>query len=289
MGLVMVQGYFCDSIGKKIIYQALHFFTLAFPRKGVGAFAAIPGRPAGQHKNACFFIGHGNPQNAFRDNPFTRSLTQMGQAVNPSAILVISAHWLSLGDTFISTRPKYENTEYKVVGAPSVADLVMEQNTGIVSDSYRQLDHGAWAILRHIKPKADIPVLELSIDMEKPLDYHWRLSQQLRSLRDRGVLIIGSGNIVHNLELSALKFFSSKPYGWAIEFDEWVKGRIDDRDFSSLFYYFKLGTIADRAVPTMDHYLPMLYSLALADANEPITYTYEEVFSGISMRCFRIG
>lgn len=244
-------------------------------------------------KMPVFFVGHGDPRNAFRDNPFTRSLTTMSNnlAVKPVAVLVISAHWLTLGETLVSTKASYETPEYKAAGSPGQGRLIMQDIPDVKDDPDRDLDHGAWAILKHLFPAADVPVIELSIDMAKPMDYHWKLAQQLQELRNKGILIIGSGNIVHNLELSALKMvtFSKKPYHWATGFDEWVKARIIDRDFSSLFYYYKLGKMADMAVPTLDHYIPMLYSLALVQKNEPITFTYEEVLAGVSMRCMRIG
>jgi 4,5-DOPA dioxygenase extradiol len=259
----------------------------------LAAVLQLPGHFREGEKMPVFFIGHGNPANAFRDNPFTRSLQAMGNALQPrpSTILVVSAHWQTLGETLISTKNTFTTPEYKVSGSPEYARAILQEIPALKEEEYRELDHGAWAILRHIAPARDIPVLELSIDMGQPASYHWKLAQQLKSLRSKGVLIIGSGNIVHNLELSALKMatLSSKPFHWALEFDQWVKGRIDERDFSSLFFYYKLGKIADLAVPTTDHFIPMLYSLALADANEPISYTYEEVFSGISMRCLRIG
>lgn len=238
-----------------------------------------------------FFIGHGNPQNAFRDNPFTQSLRKMGESLKPkpSAILVISAHWLSMDNTFISAKKQFVEPDYPAVGAPELARSIKQTIPSLITDTERDLDHGAWTILRHISPGADIPVLEMSIDMNQPLDYHWNLSQKLKVLRNKGVLIIGSGNIVHNLDLSILRFYTKKPFDWAIEFDEWVKGRIMERDFFSLFGYNQLGKLASKAVPTADHYIPMLYSVALAGKNDPITYTYEEVYSGVSMRCFRIG
>ena len=209
----------------------------------------------------------------------------------PNAILVVSAHWLTLGETLVSTKPHYEVPGYKVAGSAGTGKLIVEYIPSVEKDPEWELDHGAWAILRHISPQADIPVIELSIDMTKPLDYHWQLARQLYRLRRQGILIIGSGNIVHNLELSMLKMatLTKKPYHWAVEFDQWVKERIDDRDITSLFLYEKLGKMATLAVPTADHYIPLLYSLALAEENEPITYTYEEVFAGLSMRCLRIG
>ncbi|SIT16322.1 4,5-DOPA dioxygenase extradiol [Filimonas lacunae] len=235
-----------------------------------------------------FFVGHQDFSRTPHITPFTSNLRAMGGAVKPAAILVISAHWLTMGDTYVNMNPQFKTVEYPVTGSPDAARLVMNA-VDAKEESERELDHGAWSVLRHLSPDAAVPVLELSIDMEKPLDYHYNIARQLSSLRKRGVLIVGSGNVVHNLELSALKVWSRKPYEWAAEFDAWVKGRIIDRDISSLFQYYRLGKIADYAVPTMDHYIPMLYCLALCEKNEEIVFTYEEVIKGMSFRCFRIG
>jgi 4,5-DOPA dioxygenase extradiol len=249
-----------------------------------------------------FFIGHGNPMNAILDNPFTRSLETMGKSVQqkPKAILVVSAHWLTRG-TFVSTTPTPETiydfggfpaelykVNYPAPGAPAYAREVLKEIPEARENTEWGLDHGAWSVLKHMFPGADIPVFELSIDYHQPMQYHFDLSARLRSLRDKGVLIIGSGNIVHNLKLWFSKA-DNLPYDWTIEFDTWVKERIEARDFKSLVNYEKHGSSALLAVPTPDHYIPMLYSLALADKNEPIAFTYEEVFSAASMRAFRIG
>jgi 4,5-DOPA dioxygenase extradiol len=256
--------------------------------KGMATLLERPDVFAESEKMPVFFVGHQDLSKDSHITPFTQNLRSMGASVKPSSILVISAHWLTLGDAYVNMNTKFTTREYPSTGSPETAKMVMGHATGVKEDAYRELDHGAWSVLRHIAPKADIPVLELSIDMAKPLDYHWNLARQLRPLRNKGVLIIGSGNIVHNLQLSALKFYSKKPFHWAVEFDEWAKGRIDERDFTSLFNYFKLGKLADLAVPTMDHYLPLLYCLSLCDVNERITYTHEEVTSGVSFRCLRI-
>jgi 4,5-DOPA dioxygenase extradiol len=253
-------------------------------------------------KMPAFFIGHGNPMNAILDNPFTRSLERMGQSVTqkPNAILVISAHWLTHG-TFVSTSPKPETiydfggfpaelykVSYPSPGAPESASKIMLDIPLIQEDKEWGLDHGAWTILKHMFPKADIPVFEMSIDYGQSMNYHFELAVLLKSLRDKGVLIIGSGNIVHNLSLWFAKN-DELPYDWNIEFDQWVKERINQRDFRSLINYEKHGASAKLAIPTPDHYIPMLYSLALADKKEDIQFTYEEVFSAASMRAFRIG
>jgi 4,5-DOPA dioxygenase extradiol len=249
----------------------------------------LPGVFQPTERMPVFFVGHGDPENAFRDNPFTRSLKKMGDDLKqkPSAILIISGHYLTSEASYLKVPDQFNCPYYKVAGATAFSKEIPQ----VELDDSNDLDHGAWAILKHIAPERDIPIMELSIPISQRLDYHWNLAQHLKPLREKGVLIIGSGNIVHNLELSVLKgvFSRNKPYSWAIEFDEWVKTRINERDFGSLFYYNNLGKIANKAVPTTDHYIPMLYSIALAGKNEEIHYTYEEVFSAVSMRCFRIG
>jgi 4,5-DOPA dioxygenase extradiol len=248
------------------------------------------------------FIGHGNPMNAIEENPFTRSLQAMAQAIQPKpkAILVVSAHWLTRG-SFVCVNPKPEtihdfggfpqelfDVQYPARGAPGVAREVEKLATGVQEDAQWGLDHGAWTILKHLYPAADIPVFQLSIDYAQPMQYHFDLGTQLHELRKRGVLIIGSGNIVHNLRM----FFSKsddKPFDWAIEFDEWVAKQVDSRNFENLIHYEKAGASAKLSVPTVDHYVPMLYSLALAGKNEPIQYTYNSVEASMSMRAFRIG
>jgi len=259
-------------------------------------------------KMPVLFIGHGNPMNALYDNSFTKSLTRVGnEFINekkPNAILVISAHWLTEGSFVnISQDPEiiYDfsgfpdelfQVRYPVSGSPEYAHRVKKLIVSVEETDDWGIDHGSWTVLKHMFPKADIPVFQLSIDYYKPLKYHFDLAKQLNPLREKGVLIIGSGNIVHNLRLS---FQSVRERGkefvfdWVKEFDEWAKDKIDSRDFKSLINYESAGTTAKLAVPTVDHYVPMLYSLALAEKNENIIYTHEEVtFGAMSMRCFKI-
>lgn len=253
-------------------------------------------------KMPVFFIGHGSPMNAVEDNPFTRSLNVMGKSVTqkPNAILVVSAHWLT-HDTFVSVSPMPETiydfggfpdelykVKYPAPGSPHYAEEVKKIIPEVKTDKDWGLDHGAWAVLKHMFPSADIPVFQLSIDYYKPMQYHFDLAARLKSLREKGVLIIGSGNIVHNLRLYFSKT-TDTPFDWAVEFDEWVKGRINAFDFQSLIHYEKKGEAAKLSIPTVDHYVPMLYSLALADKNEEIKFTYEDVLSSMSMRAFRVG
>lgn len=235
------------------------------------------------------FIGHGSPDNAFTENAFTRQLHDIGQSLpfKPAAVLVISAHYLTQEETLLKVQPYFDNAYYKVKGAVDF-EKTIAGISGIIPDAETNLDHGAWAILRHIFPDRDVPVMELSIPMGVPLSYHWQLAQQLKDLRNKGVLIVGSGNVVHNLELSTLKMLTGqKPYHWALEMDDWIKTNIDNRNLTDLYNYRTKGKAARLAINSSEHYIPMLYIMSMLDKHDNITHTYEEVLSAISMRCFK--
>ncbi|MFI5221929.1 MAG: 4,5-DOPA dioxygenase extradiol [Bacteroidia bacterium] len=250
------------------------------------------------------FIGHGNPMNALYDNPFTRSLNKLGKEIpKPKAILVISAHWLTRG-TFVHSSPvpktihdfggfpdELFKVQYNAPGSPEFAKQTKENIHSITVqlDTEWGLDHGAWTILKHLYPAADVPVFELSIDYNKPAQYHYDLAKELASLRTKGVLIIGSGNIVHNLGRVSWDDPNAK-FDWSIEFDEKVKSFLVNHQHQQLIDYEKMGKAAVLSVPTNDHYLPMIYSIALQEKNESLVQTYESIEMGsISMRCFKIG
>lgn len=254
--------------------------------KGIESLLQRPGLLNHTARMPVFFTGHLDTH-AKKFQPLLQSLQSLGASVQPSVILVISAHWLTLGETYVTVNKRFAVADYPSPGSPQTAQYLID-NTNIKPYNW-ELDHGAWMVLKHIAPNKDIPVLQLSIDMDQPLDYHYRLARQLAGLRDMGVLIIGSGNIVHNLEMSAVKFWSDKPYQWAIDFDNWVKAKIDDRDLNSIFRYSSFGKAARLAVPTADHYLPLLYVLSLANKGERIEHTYEGLFRGMSLRCLRVG
>jgi 4,5-DOPA dioxygenase extradiol len=252
------------------------------------------------------FVGHGSPTNAIEDSPFTRSLAKMGRdlAEPPRAILVISAHWLTAGimvqagerletlHDFAGFPEQLYNVQYPAPGAPRYARATAQLFKGeAIETTEWGLDHGAWAVLRHIFPEARIPVFQLSIDWARRIDFHFDFARALRPLRDKGVLIVGSGNIVHNLRQSIPKFMAgdARPFDWAIEFDDWVKRQIDSRDFAGLSRIADAGQAALLSVPSPDHYVPLLYTAAVAEPGEAITQIYEEVcYGGISMRTFRV-
>lgn len=254
------------------------------------------------------FIGHGSPMNAIEENNFTRALAAAGKEIledcRPNAVLVVSAHWLTRG-TWVQAAEKPEiiydfggfpdelfKVRYPVAGAPQWATETSGLIAGSQTTAEWGLDHGAWTVLKHLFPLADIPAFQLSIDWGKPMSHHFELAGLLLSLREKGVLIIGSGNVVHNLQMSFPKLGQGDPtpFEWAVEFDSWVKNKMADGDYIPLLDYEKAGSMGKLAVPTPDHYIPMLYSLGLARKQEAVRHFYESVeYGGISMRCFRIG
>ncbi|MFM8772164.1 MAG: 4,5-DOPA dioxygenase extradiol [Candidatus Kapaibacterium sp.] len=243
------------------------------------------------------FVGHGNPMNAITDNAFAREWERIGADLRPKAILCISAHWETKGSHVTSTaKPKTIHDfggfpdelfrmQYPAPGSPDLADdLVRATYEAITHDHEWGLDHGAWSVLARMFPTADIPVLQLSLDVTKSPLQHIELAQQLAYLRTKGVVIIGSGNIVHNLRMVQWKGGS---LDWANEFDETSKKLIEQRDFNALANYSALGTAAKMSIPTPEHYLPMLYSLALVDKNEGLSFFNETIDLGsVSMRSF---
>lgn len=256
-------------------------------------------------KMPVLFIGHGHPMNALFDNNFTQKLLSIGKQIEkPNAIMVISAHWETRG-TFVSVnnQPKtiYDfggfdkrlfDIKYEPKGHPALAQEAIElaKDFYVKGDHSMGLDHGAWTILKYLFPKVDVPVFQLSIDYTQPAEYHFQLANKLKKLREKGVLIIGSGNIVHNLSILDWRNIDAKPQEWAVEFDELVKSRLNKQDFSSLIKYEQFGKLAQMAIPTNDHYLPMIYTLGLVEKRETVKYLFEGIQYGtISMRCYEIS
>lgn len=252
------------------------------------------------------FIGHGSPMNALASNAFTKTLNSLGETLpRPKAVLVISAHWMTKG-TWVTQmeQPKtihdfygfpqaLFDVQYPAAGAPELAPII--QSTALpdfqvgADTSQWGLDHGTWSVLRHMYPQADVPVLQLSLDMTKGPEYHFELGKQLASLRDKGVMILGSGNIVHNLR--AIRWGDdAQPFEWALEFDEWMKKKIEQRDFKALQSEFLNSEAGKLSNPSLDHYFPMLYALGAGAKDADLKFEYEEIQNGsISMRSFRFG
>lgn len=244
------------------------------------------------------FVGHGNPMNAITDSTFARQWEKIGKGLAPTAILCISAHWETRGTLVTAMQEprtihdfggfpdELFRVQYSAPGNPELAaDLSESTHRSILLDHEWGLDHGAWSVLRRMFPKAVIPVLQLSLDVGKSPAQHIAVARELSTLRDRGVLIIGSGNIVHNL--ARVQWRSGKPLEWAEEFDALSKKLITARDLSALASYQSLGTAASLSIPTPEHYLPMLYTLALVGNNEDLVFFNEQIDLGsVSMRSF---
>ncbi len=254
-------------------------------------------------KLPALFIGHGNPMNAIEDNPFSRAWEQTGKDLpRPRAILCVSAHWETAGTQVTSMdhpktihdfggfpRALFEKL-YPAPGSPELARLTREtvKTVEVALDETWGLDHGTWSVLTRMFPEADIPVIQLSLDHYQSPEFHYALGQELRSLRRRGVLIVGSGNMVHNLRLISW----DRPEGgfdWAIEFDQTLKTLIEKGDHAAIVHYEKLGQAARLSIPTNEHYLPLLYILALQEPEEQIHFFADQLTMGsLSMRSVRI-
>ncbi len=251
------------------------------------------------------FFGHGNPMNAVSINRYTEAWQRMGQETpKPKSILSISAHWFVPGTgVTISTAPRtihdfggfpreLYQVQYHAPGDAALARRVQKllSPLEVTLDPAWGLDHGAWSVLRHVYPAADIPVVQLSIDETKPASFHFEIGEKLAPLRDEGVLIIGSGNLVHNLHTYAWGRHPRDPYDWAVRFEKAAKKMMVAGDFKPLVNYETLGTDAALSIPTPDHYLPLLYVLAAGQKGESIRFPVEGVDGGsISMLAVQIG
>lgn len=243
------------------------------------------------------FIGHGSPMNGIESNCFSKIWEQVGSSLpRPEAVLCISAHWLTKG-TFVTAMnhpktihdfggfpPELYAVQYPAPGKPELAGEIKEivQYTQIGLDHDWGLDHGTWSVVRRMFPEADIPVLQLSIDYYKPGRWHFDLAGELISLRDRGVLIIGSGNMVHNLRMVDFEKLNVPGYGydWAKEMNVTFKDHIMRRDYAPLIEYERLGAGARLAIPTPDHYWPLIYTLAATHKDEVPVFFNDELVGG---------
>ena len=248
------------------------------------------------------FVGHGSPMNAIEDNAFTRGWQDAAQRVGkPRAILCVSAHWETRGiHVSAAERPQtihdfygfpqaLFDVRYPAPGAPALARQIaqMIKSGNVYTDSDRGLDHGAWSVLRIMFPDADVPTLQLSLDMAQPAAAHYRLAQELEPLREEGVLILGSGNIVHNLREFAWN--NPAPLDWALRADADVRARIEAGDHAAMIDWISLGTDVMRGIAGPEHFLPLLYVLAQRQTDEPILFFNDTVISSISMTCVQVG
>lgn len=247
------------------------------------------------------FVGHGNPMNALADNGFTREWTRVGRSLpQPQAIVVISAHWLTPGSTHITDAPKnpiiYDfwgfpdelyQVGYESVGDPRVARELARALVDYEAQLDQQwgLDHGTWSVLKFLAPEPSVPVLQISIDYSMGLAALYEQFSRLRQLRRRGVLFIGSGNIVH--ALGKVKWDGGAPWDWALEFDDQTARAIADRDLPRLLDPHRSWRAAQLAVPTDDHYRPMIAAMSLLEAGEELTWFNDRIDMGaVGMRSF---
>jgi 4,5-DOPA dioxygenase extradiol len=250
------------------------------------------------------FFGHGNPMNALERNPYTNAWRLLGASIpRPKAILAVSAHWYTRGTSVTAMeKPRTIHdfggfpqalfeVQYPAPGDPVLAARVRDRlaPVGVSLDESWGLDHGTWSVLVHAYPDADVPVVQLSIDGTKPPQFHYELAKRLAPLRDEGVLIFGSGNVVHNLGLIQWAE-GSKPYDWAIRFNDTVRGHLAARHHEPLIEYDRLGEEARLSVPTPDHYLPLLYIIALQRLDETISFPVDGIEHGsIGMLSAMVG
>jgi 4,5-DOPA dioxygenase extradiol len=266
----------------------------------IDVFAPTPRMPV-------LFLGHGSPMNAIEDNEFVKGFKAIAKTIpKPNAILCISAHWLTNGTSVTSMpMPKtiydfggfpqalYE-VKYPAPGSPELASHVQSlfEKDAIKLDDTWGLDHGAWSVAKHLYPHADVPIVQMSLDYAKPLSYHFELAKSLHTLRERGVLIIGSGNIVHNLGLVDFAKINEVGFGfdWAIESRQKVNEFIKNENYEAIINYTKQGKALSLAVPSPDHYLPLIYALALRQKQDKVQFFNDKLLAGsLSMTSLKIG
>ena len=253
------------------------------------------------------FIGHGSPMNGIEDNEFSRRWTQMAKEIpTPVAVLVVSAHWFSKGTRI--TAMDFPETihdfggfpqalfevQYTAPGNPALARETASiiHSAKVELDHDWGLDHGAWTVVRHMYPEANIPVLQLSIDYTKGPQYHYDLAKELHGLRKKGVLIIGSGNMVHNLRMVAWNKMDEPGYGydWALKMNDVFKQHISNGDHKPLIRYEGFGRDGQLAIPTPEHYLPLLYTLGLKSGRDEVSFFNDKAVAGsLTMTSVKIG
>ena len=244
------------------------------------------------------FLGHGSPMNAIEENDFVAGFRKIGSEIpRPNAVLCISAHWETKG-TFVTAMEKPRtihdfggfpkalfDVQYPAPGSPELAretrDLVKKTTVGL-DESQWGLDHGAWSVIKHLYPDADVPVIQLSLDYSQTPQYHYGLARELASLREKGILIVGSGNMVHNLRKVAWDRLNDKEFGfdWAIEASEKMKSHILSGNHDPLINFRAQGKSFDLAIPTPEHYLPLLYALALQEKSETVSLFNDRAVAG---------
>ncbi len=258
-------------------------------------------------KMPVFFFGHGSPMNAIEENQFVQGFrNSVKDLQKPTAIVCISAHWFTRG-TKVTAMPMPRTihdfggfpkelfaVQYPAHGSPLLAQETQQllQPVSVALDEEWGLDHGTWSVVKHLYPLADVPVIQLSIDYTQPAEFHFGLGKQLQALRYKGVLIIGSGNIVHNLRLVDFQNFNKEDYGydWALEARETINSYLLHGDYQPLLDYDRQGKAFDLAIPSPDHYLPLLYTLGLQQKGETLSLFNDKMVAGsLSMTSVKIA
>ena len=291
---------------RKTFLRLLGITPLALSMDSLNALNKISESFSNTERMPLLFIGHGNPINAIEENQFVTGFRDVAKTLpKPNAILCISAHWFTNGTKVTAMEmprtihgfsgfPKelYE-VQYPAKGSPALAKETKQllSPTLVELDENWGLDHGTWSVVKHLYPKADVPVIQLSIDYTKPASYHYKLAKQLNSLREKGILIIGSGNMIHNLGMVDFQNFNKDNYGfdWAIEARETINSLLLDGNYQPLIGYEKLGKAIQLAVPTPDHYLPLIYTLGLQQKGESLSLFNDKLYAGsLSMTSLKI-
>jgi 4,5-DOPA dioxygenase extradiol len=267
---------------------------------------AISGSFPTTDKMPVLFLGHGSPMNAIEENQFVTGFRDLARTLpQPNAILCISAHWYTKGTKVTAMEmpktihdfggfpPELFAVQYPAKGSPELALETKEllKPVAVELDDTWGLDHGAWSVIKHLYPEANVPVIQLSIDYSKPPEYHFELAKQLSDLRYKGILIVGSGNIVHNLRLVDYPNFDKDNYGydWAIEAREIVNNYLLDGNFKPLFDYERQSKALQLAIPTPEHFLPLLYTLGLKEEKEELSLFNDKLVAGsLSMTSVKI-
>jgi 4,5-DOPA dioxygenase extradiol len=294
-------------MNRKIFIQTLALTGMAGTVNKINALGKITGHLKSTTQMPVLFLGHGSPMNAIEENEFVKGFREVGKTITrPEAILCISAHWETRG-TFVTAMEKPKtihdfggfpqalfDVQYPAPGDPALAKETREmiKKTDVGLDEKWGLDHGAWSVIKHLYPNADVPVIQMSLDYTQTPQYHYELAKELSSLRKKGVLIIGSGNMVHNLRMVAWDKFNTDDYGydWALEAKDKMKTYILNGDYQSLVNYKSQGKAFDLAIPSPEHYLPLLYTLALKEEDDVIGLFNDKAVAGsLSMTSLKIA
>lgn len=303
INLYLLQQMFI--MNRKHFLQMMSVFPVAYGLSSIGKWYDDAMEGPNTDLMPLLFLGHGSPMNGIEDNPYSRKWKELGEKLpRPRMVLVVSAHWLTRG-TYVTAmenpRTIYDfggfpealyKVKYPAPGSPEmareVADAMGSVQTGMDHDW--GLDHGTWTIVRHMYPEANIPVLQLSIDYHKDAQWHYKLAADLQKLRKKGVLIIGSGNIVHNLSRIRFDGATNFAYDWAIQANDEMKNFVMDGNHQALIDYEKRGSAWQLAIPSPDHYYPLIYMLGVAAKGERVqVFNDVAALGSITMTSFQFG